>query len=234
MKISITTFVLLFFSVASFGQTKNFIDQPYLETTANVDTLIKPDVIYLDILIKEKDDRNRVPVEELENKMTEKLQSLGIDIKDQLTLSDMASNFKGYFLKQKAIVKDKAYTLKVFDAETAGKVLVGLEEIGISNVSLAKTEYSKIEELKLYLKSRAVEKAKVQAESLVKPLGQKVAGAIHISDRHYQEMEYLEAELNEIVVIGYGATKNREYEPPAIEFKPIRVESEVTVKFRIE
>ena len=173
-------------------------------------------------------------MEELENKMTEKLQSLGIDIKGQLTLSDLASNFKGYFLKQKAIVKDKAYTLKVFDAETAGKVLVGLEEVGISNVSLDKTEYSKIEELKLYLKSRAVEKAKVQAESLVKPLGQKVAGAIHISDRHYQEMEYLEAGLNEIVVMGYGSARNREYEPPAIEFKPIRVESEVTVKFRIE
>lgn len=31
------------------GQTKNFIDQPYVETTAKVDTLIKPDVIYLDI-----------------------------------------------------------------------------------------------------------------------------------------------------------------------------------------
>lgn len=31
------------------GQTKNFIDQPCVETTAKVDTLIKPDVIYLDI-----------------------------------------------------------------------------------------------------------------------------------------------------------------------------------------
>tara|TARA_A100001011_G_scaffold226850_1_gene234956 strand:+ start:1437 stop:1673 length:237 start_codon:yes stop_codon:yes gene_type:complete len=45
------------------GQTKNFIDQPYLETTAKVDTLIKPDIIYLGILIREKDERNKISVE---------------------------------------------------------------------------------------------------------------------------------------------------------------------------
>ena len=56
------------------GQTKNFIDQPYLETTAKVDTLIKPDIIYLCMIKKKKDERNKISVEEMETRMIEKTQ----------------------------------------------------------------------------------------------------------------------------------------------------------------
>ena len=38
-------------------------------------------------------------------------------------------------------MKSKAYKLQVFDAQTAGKVIVVLEDVGISNFSLDKTEY---------------------------------------------------------------------------------------------
>lgn len=216
------------------GQTKNFIDQPFLETTAKVDTLIKPDIIYLDILIREKDERNRISVEELESKMIQKLKSLGINIEEQLTLSDLASNFKKYFLKQKDIMKDKAYELKVFDSQIAGKVLVELEDIGISNVNLDRTEYSKMEDLKLELKSKAVEKAKMQADFLIKPLNQKITRAIHITDKYYETYNKFNREVQGIVVAGYSRNKKQEYEPPSIEFKPIEVQSEVSIKFAIE
>ena len=225
---------LVFIGNSTFGQTKNFIDQPYLETTAKVDTLVKPDIIYLDILIREKDERNKISVEELEERMADKLESLGINLQNQLTLSDLSSNFKKYFLKQKDILKSKAYKLKVFDAQTAGKVIVGLEDVGISNVSLDKTEYSKIEELKLNLKSLAVEKAKKQADFLVKPLNQKLTKALFITDKYFQGYDY-SGELNEIVVMGYSAKRSKEeYKPIEIEFKPIKVETEVTIKFGIE
>jgi hypothetical protein len=35
------------------AQTKNFIDRPYLETTAKVDTLVTPNQIFLSIYIHE-------------------------------------------------------------------------------------------------------------------------------------------------------------------------------------
>src|SRR5690606_9186605 len=114
--------ILLLISNLSIGQTKSFLDKPYLETTASADTLVQPDVIYLAILIREKDERNKTSVEAMEAKMIEKLMSLGIDLKEQLTLSDLASNFKKYFLKQQDILKDKAYSLKVYDSQTAGRV----------------------------------------------------------------------------------------------------------------
>ena len=220
--------ILLTFQFTN-GQTKNFIDQPYLETTAKVDTLVKPDIIYLDILLKEKDNRNKISVEKLENKMASKLESMGIDLKKQLTLSDLASNFKKYFLKQKDVLKSKAYKLKVFDAQTAGEVLVELENIGISNVSLNKTEYSKIEKLKLELKSKAIEKAKIQAEYLIKPLNQNIGGALFITENHNQRDDYRRV-LEEPIFVGYSS----EYKPVEIEFKPIKVETEVKIKFKIE
>lgn len=101
-------FLFLISSAVLNGQTKNFIDQPYLETTAVVDTLVNPDIIYLDILIREKDERNKVSVEELEERMAQKLEALGIDLQKQLSLQDLSSNFKKYFLKQKDIMKSKA------------------------------------------------------------------------------------------------------------------------------
>ncbi len=225
---------LFLFANITFGQGKNFIDQPYLETTAIVDTLIKPDIIYLDILIREKDEKNKISVEELEERMAEKLNSIGINLQTQLSLSDLSSNFNKYFLKQKDIVKTKAYSLKVFDASTAGQVIVALEEIGISNVSLDKTEYSKIEELNLELKSKAVFKAKRQAEYLLAPLNQKITKALFVTDKYYQRNNYND-DLEEIVVRGYGSSKRKlEASPIEIEFKPIKVEAEVTIRFGIE
>ena len=60
-RILLTLGIILTFHISN-GQTKNFIDQPYIETTAKVDSLVKPDIIYLDILLQEKDNRNKVSV----------------------------------------------------------------------------------------------------------------------------------------------------------------------------
>ena len=201
---------------------------------AKVDTLIKPDIIYLNILIREKDERNKISVEEMETRMIAKLKSIGIDPEKQLTLSDLASNFKRYFLKQKDIMKDKAYELKVQNTQTAGKVILGLEEIGISNVNLDRAEYTKMEELKLDLKSKAVRKAKRQADYLVKPLNQRITHAIHITDNYYGNYNSPKGGLQEVVMTGFSHKRMQAYEPPKIAFKPIRVESEVNIKFAIE
>ena len=90
------TFYLLSFFICSlaFGQAKNFIDQPYLETTAKVDSLVTPDQIYLSIYIHEGEDRNRTSLEKQERTMANVLENLGIDLKKQLKVDNLASNYK--------------------------------------------------------------------------------------------------------------------------------------------
>jgi uncharacterized protein YggE len=169
---SILTLVALLTLTSLISQTKNFLDVSYLETSARVDTLVSPDKIYLSITIKEKDSKGRKSVEEQENKMAQSLKSLGIDIEKQLTIKDVASNYKKYFLRSKEVLKSKQYSLLVYDGLTAGKVMAALENIDIANTFLEKTEYAKMDELELTLKSRAVKKAKRKADALTKPLGQ--------------------------------------------------------------
>ena len=225
--------ITLFTLISSFGKaqtTKNFIDQPYVETTAKVDTLVTPDKIYLSILISEQDTKGKISVEELENKMADKLKSIGIDLDKQLTLLDLGSNFKKYFLKKQDINKTKSYSLLVYNAKTAGNVIQSLEQIGISNVDLKLTEYSKMDQLNQILKSKAIRKAKLQADYLVEPLEQTVGVAIYISDKYSQNYQY--DQLDEVVVAGY-ARKKKEYKSIDIEFKKIKVESQVNVRFKI-
>lgn len=122
---------------------KNFLDQAYLEIQAKVDTLVTPDRIYLSINIDEADSKNKKSVEQHEREIERVLKRLGIDTQKDLTISDLASNYKSYFLKKQNVLKAKRYELLLKDAVTAGKTLVALEEIGIANVSISKLEYSK-------------------------------------------------------------------------------------------
>lgn len=233
-------FALLVFTIFnSYSQTDKFSNKGYIETTAVVDSLVVPDRIYLSILIKEKDTRGKQSVEALELKMEAKLNSLGINIAKQLSLSDLSTNFKKYFLRKKDVLKDKSYSLIVHDATTAGKVIVGLESIGISNVYLTKTEYSKIEELKMQLKRLAVIKAKKQSEMMVEPLGQAIGNAIYISDYNSKVAELLRGKASGLynqevpsfyVVTALGVNRVS----TNIEFEKIKIETGVTIQFKIE
>lgn len=217
-------------SMSIFSQTKNFIDQPYIETRAKVDTLVSPDRIYLSFLIAESDTKGKISVEELENKMAETLKSLGINLEKQLMLNDLASNFKKYLLKQQDVLKTKAYTLIVYNGLTAGKVIVALEKINIANVNLEKTEYSKIEELQLKLKSQAILKAKKQAEVMLTAINQKAGKAIFIADENL----FYSGDARDMGIQMAYASKVKEYEPIEIQFEKIKVESTIRVNFIIE
>lgn len=231
MKKLYSTFICLVFTSALMAQSKNFLDVPYLETSAKVDTLISPDKIYLSITIQEKDSKGRKSVEEQENKMAQSLKSLGIDIDKQLTIKDLASNYKKYFLRSKEVLKSKQYSLLVYDGLTAGKVMASLEDLDIANTYLEKTEYSKMNELELELKTRAVKKAKLKADALTTPLGQKVGMAIHIIDNsqpYYQRYNQPNIRMKAIAMEDAGSP-----EPLDVGFEKIRVESTVNVKFRL-
>ena len=231
----ITILILLFFITKNFSQTKNFIDLPYIETSAKADTLVTPDRIFLTVLITEKDTKNRTSVEELESKMNLKLKSLGIITEKQLTLNDLSSNYKKYLLKQQDILKSKSYSLVVYDAKTASKVIASLEEEEISNISLEKTEYSKTEELLLILKGKAIIKAKNTAISLTKPLNQKVGNAIYISDINNTVNNALSGRVAGVQIRGISSLKaESDYEPIDITFDKIKFQTQINVNFKLE
>ena len=220
----------LLFTSAIFAQTKSFLDTPYLETSAQVDTLVTPDKIYLNITIQEKDSKGKVSVEEQENKMAQRLKALGIDLDKQLVIKDFSSNFRKYFLREKEVLKSKQYSLVVYSGKQVGDVMVALEQLDIANAFVEKTEYSKMDELELELKSRAVKKAKQKAVALTKPLGQKVGMAIHIVDN---SQPYYPRYDQPIMMAKMEMADIGQNQPLDIDFEKIKVESMVNVKFAL-
>ena len=155
-----TQVVILFISLTVFSQEKNFIDKPYIEVDGKADTLVVPNRIYLEVLITEKDTKGKKSVEDLESEMFIKLKEIGVDVNKNVYMKDMASNFKKYFLKATDIQKSKSYSLLVYDATETMKVFIGLEELGISNVTIEKTEHSEFNKIqKLWKTQRKWQKA---------------------------------------------------------------------------
>lgn len=232
MKKSLLIFVLILVQNVVFGQ-KNFLDQAYLETSAKVDTLVTPDKIYISININEADTKNKKSIEQQEREMETALKKLGINTEKDLVLLNLASNFKNYFLKGQNVLKNKRYELMVKDAVTAGRVFIELENIGIANSYLSRTEYSKKEQLLLELKAKAIEKTKTIANKLTKPLGQKVGKAIFISDTYdygYHQPVASMAYMTKDSIQAESASP----EPIHIEIRKVEFQASVSVKYILD
>ena len=223
--------LLLSIIATGLSQTKNFIDQPYIEVNGYADTLITPNQIFIKIVISEKDSKDKISIEELERKMIIAFKSVGIKTELDLTTSDMLSDFKFYLLKQKDILKSKEYILKVNDAQTASKVFIQLEDLGISNTSIDRVNHTDLENIRNTCRTRAIENAKIKAISMTKPIMQTLGIAIQIVDNEININNQLNGRVSGISIRGYSSSDNQKYEAPKIDFEKIKVNSTINVKF---
>lgn len=231
MNKSLLFFICILFSNLISAQ-KNYLDVPFLETSAKSDTLVMPDKIFISIKISESDSKNKKSVEEQEQELARVLKSLGINVEKDLELQDVGSNFKKYIFRGQNILKLKEYSLMVSNAVKVGQVLTALEKIGISNVDIDRTEYSKAEELQLLLKVKAVEKTKKMADLLAKSINQTAGKAIFISDLNSASiLNMLGGRVAGIAVRGYSDSKKATVQPVEIEFEKIKYEVEVNAKY---
>ena len=236
MKKSFLIFVM-FFVWNLFSAQKNFLDQPYIEVSASVDTLVIPDRIYVSITLNEADSKNKKSVEEQEKQLETILKKLKINTDKDLSVLGFSSDFKKYFLKGQNILKTKKYSLLVRDAYTLGNVIISLEEAGISNTEVEKVEYSKSKELLLELKSEAVKRSRITADKLVKPLNQKEGKALYISDTNYGGIGDYELTTNEIFSLqemDYKKGSASEEFLRKLDFQKIKFSTTVYVKYQLD
>jgi hypothetical protein len=235
MKQFILILTFAFLSVHTKAQDKNFIDQPYVEVNGSADTAVVPDEIYININISEADVKNKISIEEMERKMVEGLISLGINIDKQLSAKDMQSNFRFYALKQKDVLKSKEYILKVGDGKMATRVFIKLEELGISNSNIDHVAYSKMNELKNQLRTKAALNAKHKALALSVPLGSTIEKVLHIVDYNNDtDAEQKSMYLTSAIMVRGVSTMPKNEEVADINFEKIKVNMNVSVKFALK
>jgi uncharacterized protein YggE len=227
-KLTVLAFMLS--TLLANAQTKNFIDQPYIEVNGSADTLVTPNEIYIRIMLSEKDTRDRVSIEELEQKMVDALKGLGLNTEKDLTTADMTSNFRYYVLKSKDVIKTKLYMLKVTNAVTASQVFIKLEETGISNTSIDRVDHSDLGNLKNKMRTRAITDAKERAIALTKSLNQVAGPAIYIAEADNISQQ-LQGRVPGLLIRDSYSSNFATKELPKIEFEQIRVMANVNVKF---
>lgn len=224
----------LFVSGISHAQNgeKNFLDRPYMEVTGKAEMEVIPDEIYLSILIQEKDNKRKTNLAQAEKDMIQRLKTLGIDTKKQLSVKDLGSNFKNYWIKSSDILTSKSYELLVYDAQMAGKVLLALEAEGISNVQVDRVDHSKIEQLKRDVKIQAIKVAKEKANDMAEAIGQTAGKAVYIQENDYMSTPYNKRGVGLMranVMMVDAAIE----QVPEIEFEKIRLEYQVLTRFEL-
>lgn len=198
---------------------------PYIEVTGKAEKEIAPDQIYLSIAINEKDYKNRT-LTDVEKNMLKELEKLKIDTKKDLAVKDLGSNFKKYFIKGNDAKLSKEYQLIVHDARTAGQVIIAMEKVGISQISIDRVDNSRLKEYRNELKAEAMKDAKAKAELLTGAIGQTIGSAIYIND---QESYYRPYSMDRMMVSKAAGAENSIEEVPEIAFENIQISATVQV-----
>lgn len=232
MKNLYLTLILLMpalFCLAQSGE-KNFIDQNYIEVTGKAEMEVVPDEIYLNIVISEKDNNGKSSVEQLERSMLGYMKQLEIDVEKDLSVRDVASNFKSYWLKGKVARTTKGYVLRLHGTEKMGKLIQKLEEMGISNIDVDRVDHSDMDKYRQEVRVKAAKAAKEKAEALAGALGQSIGKALYVYE---PGGAYYKTYAPNIMVRGAAAMDSAtpEQEP---EFEKMKLESSVTVRFELK
>ena len=206
----------------------------YIEVEASAEKYVMPDEISLRILIDEKDFSKKQSLDALEKEMIKTLKKIGVDIKKDLTVVDMASDFKEYKLRKNEIKLSKSYKLKVETATQAMQVMMKLDEVGISQVSVDNLKCSKIEQYQDELRVEAMKKAQSKAKTLAEAVGQTIGKAIFIREDSY--IPYTPKSRfrlpNVIMLCDSGA--DDEETLPELEFEKYKLSCSVSVQFELE
>ena len=184
-------------------------------------------------MISEKDNKNKLSINELEKKLIESLKEIGIDISKDLLLKDLSSNFRNQLIFKDDIVLSKEYELLVRDGRTVGKVGRVLEKEGISNVRINRTDHSKMEQFRKQVKMNAIKAAQENAEILTTAIGQTIGTALFIQELYSNIFLGRTANTFMEKKAMSGMSDMIENEQ-AIDFEKIKLEFTVLVRFEIK
>jgi len=232
--------LLLTISLSVFAQTedKKSTEPKYIEVTGTAEMEVVPDMIYLDITLKDKDNKGKLSLIDIEKLMIDKFTEIGINISKDLSIKDFASNIKTYWLAKNDILLSKNYQVIVHDTKTLQKVYVELQNMGISNISISKLDHSKLTQFRRDIKVSAIKAAKEKAEALIGAINQTLGKAIYVKEldnENISNFNISNSVANSNILIR-GISSNPKIDnssPPDIEFETINLKYSILVRFEL-
>lgn len=195
------------------GVAQNAVQQNAIEVTGKSVIEIVPDEIYLKIIIDEADTKEKISLEQFEEKMIKKLKSLAINIDEQLMVDGMESDFYKAILKKQKTETSKSYQLIVNSSAQMADVYIALEKVGISNISVYKVDHSKLDEYKLEANVQATKNAKNRAQAIAAAIDQEIGSATYIREN---EIYMPQVKQNRM----YSRMEDASYKSSAVNTQP--------------
>ncbi|MBO7160704.1 MAG: SIMPL domain-containing protein [Paludibacteraceae bacterium] len=212
---------------------QDFSKSPFIEVTGKAEKYVAPDEINLSIVINEKDYAKKQSLEELEKEMLKALKNVGIDTKKDLTVVDMSSDFMARKWRKSEVKLSKAYKLKTANAKQVMQVMMALDQIGISDVSINQIKCSKIEQYKDEARAEAMRDAKRKAKILTDAIDQPLGKAIYISENDFTPVRnYNRPMLMKANGVAEDAIAGSDV--PDLDFESIKIDCRVNVRFALD
>ena len=138
-----TLYSFLFAATFTFTSNTQVANQetPFIEVTGTSDMEVVLNMIYLKVVLGEKNSgtKSKISIEEQEDS----LKKINIDL-SQLSLSDAASQYINVTWGKDNVLTTKKYTLLLKDAESLGKTLKELDRLKVSSAYISKVNHSEI------------------------------------------------------------------------------------------
>jgi uncharacterized protein YggE len=227
-KIILSTLIAL----TSFAAIAQNVDtRKKIEVTGTAELEVTPDEIYIGISLKEYlgDYKKRVTIEQLEKQL--QTATIKASIASEDFMINNISAYTNYWEKKKdpTFLASKQYTIKVKDLNKLNEIISAVDQNGIAYTNIERYAYSKQEELKKDLKIKALKDAKNKAVYLTEAIGEKLGGALEISEsgtENYPQPYYRNTMMMK--------TEMADASMPEIDFKKIKLSAQVRAVFEIK
>jgi uncharacterized protein YggE len=154
-----------------------------IEVTGIAEQEVTPDIINVSISLKEYlNGKKKVTISQLEGQLEKAIAEAGI-AKEDFTVNNLSSwNYETEKKKNPDFLASKQYGVKFRDLNKFDQILSKIDPKGIQSTNIDSYDYSKIDQIKNALKLKALIAARDKAAFLVNGLGDKLGGALNITE----------------------------------------------------
>lgn len=199
---------------------------------------ITPDEIYVQVDLREYNKKNgdKIDINSIKNNFLAACKSIGLTDKD-VTVQSYQGYDNNYWVTKKSkkqnpdLKSSISYWIKVSSTEKLDELVDKMDDEATQNFFIAKTAYSKMDELKKDMKIAAVKAAREKAIYLSEAIGEHIGEAITINDP---------VEINDTPRPYYANVMMKEASGDAaapamnVDFKKIKIQFEVSVVFALK
>ncbi len=197
---------------------------------------VVPDEIYIAVNLREYDKKGdgKIDIESIKNNFLKAAKSIGLNDTDVVVQS--YSGYDGTIYQYKKNKKQNPdlkaginYWVKVSSLKKMDELVSKLDDEATQSFGIAKTDYSKREELELKMKQEAIRAARDKAIALASAINEKVGSAVTINEPN--EVSDSPRPMYKMMTLASDAAG----EEPAlnVDFKKMKIEYEANVVFAL-